>query len=41
MLLSYASPATASSVQDTFVAANVTTEIRGRWVARRNAPDQW
>jgi hypothetical protein len=42
MLLSYRKPATASSVQDTFVAANVTDENpRTFWVARRNAPDQW
>jgi len=42
MLLSYRKPAIASSVQDTFVAANVTDENpRTFWVARRNAPDQW
>ncbi|HXF96915.1 MAG TPA: family 43 glycosylhydrolase, partial [Gemmatimonadales bacterium] len=42
MLLSYRKPARASSVQDTFPAANVTDENpRTFWVARANAPDQW
>src|SRR2546422_11057468 len=42
MLLSYRKPATASSVQDTFAAANVTDENpRTFWVAQRNARDQW
>jgi len=42
MLLSYRKPATASSVRDTFPAANVTDENpRTFWVAQRNARDQW
>ena len=42
MLLSYRKPATASSVRDTFAAANVTDENpRTFWVAQRNARDQW
>ena len=42
MLLSYRKRATASSVRDTFVAANVTDENpRTFWVAQRNARDQW
>jgi len=42
MLLSYRKPATASSVRDTFAAANVTDENpRTFWVAQRNAADQW
>ncbi|HYT83518.1 MAG TPA: family 43 glycosylhydrolase [Gemmatimonadales bacterium] len=42
MLLSYRKPATASSVQDTFPATNVTDENpRTFWVARTNSADQW